>query len=128
MTSNQIENEIKELKAQRKPSEEFILKYLDKIDENVIEISSGKLRKNRSETKVPLSQDIIRDAIKDKINNVTTRLAKYEKLTYTDEILVEDIMKHMDDSRPLKTRTNLKRTSNRPAKKKPVKARRKMKL
>ncbi len=95
------QRELSELRSQRKPCEEFILKYLDQIGESVIEISNGKLRKNKSETKVPLNQDIIKDAIKKKIN---------------DPKDIDEIIKLMDQLRPKNVRVNLKRTSHRATK------------
>ncbi len=89
------EKDIKELKIQRKPCEDFILTYLDKVGENTIDITNGKLRKNKSETKVPLNQNIIKDAIKEKV---------------ADPKVVEDILTLMDTMRPMNVRTNLKRT------------------
>lgn len=90
------EKEIRELKNQRKPCEAFILEYLDQIGETTIEITGGKLRKNKSETKVPLSQDIIKDAINEKIK---------------DPMEVEQILALMDNLRPKSERINLKRTA-----------------
>ena len=95
--------EMSELRTQRKPCEDFILKYLDQIGEQVIEINTGKLRKNKSETKIPLNQDIIKEAIETVVK---------------DPKLVAQIMEHMDDSRPKNTRVNLKRTAKREASKK----------
>ena len=91
------QNEITELKSQRKPCETYILKYLDEINENVIDITNGKLRKNKAETKVPLSQEIIKHAIIQKVKDPT---------------MVEEIIKLMD-KRPTSVRVNLKRTSAR---------------
>jgi hypothetical protein len=96
--SRKKEKEIKELKALRKPCEDFILKYLEKIGETTIDITNGKLRRNKSETKIPLSQDIIKDAIKEKV---------------ADPKVVEEIVKLMDTMRPTNVRTNLKRTGKR---------------
>lgn len=95
------QSEITELKSQKKPCEENIIKYLDEIDENVIEITNGKLRKNKSETKVALNKEIIKNAINNQIQ---------------DPLIVEQILKIMDN-RPKKVRTNIKRTSNRIRKK-----------
>ena len=92
------EKELKELKNQRKPYEKYILDYLETVNENVIDISTGKLRKNKFETKVPLTLDIMRNAIKEKVKDVK---------------VVEDIIKLMDTLRPKNVRINLKRTSNR---------------
>ena len=92
------QNKIKELKEQRKPCEEYILQYLENINETIIEVSNGKIRKNQSNTKVPLNKDIIKEAIKSKVEDVS---------------IVEDIINSMDELRPRKTRVNLKRTYNR---------------
>ena len=90
-------DEIRELKKQKKPCEEFILRYLDKVDVGHVDITDGKLRKNKSENKVPLSQDIIKNAIGSKI---------------TDPILINEIIKSIEN-RPTKSQTNIKRTRNR---------------
>ena len=86
------------MKTQRRPCEEFILKYLEKVGESTVEITNGKLRKNQCESKVPLNQEIIKDAITDKVG---------------DPQITEDIIRKMDAMRPVKTRTNLKRTGKR---------------
>ena len=90
--------ELSELKAQKKPIEAFIIKYLDQVNESVVEITNGKLRKNRSETKTGLTIDIIKEAIEKKV---------------TDPKIVDEILKTMEDMRPKATRINLKRTSTR---------------
>lgn len=90
------EQEIKELKEKRKPCEQYIIEYLDKIGENTIDITNGKLKKNKSETKVPLKQEIIKEAI-------TARIA--------DPKIADEIMKLMDEKRPTQVRVNLKRTT-----------------
>lgn len=94
------QEEITELKKQKKPCEAYILKYLDDVNENVIEITDGKLRKNKSETKAQLTQDIIKNAILEKIKDPT---------------IAEAIIKSMEDKRPLNSHTNLKRTCIRPS-------------
>lgn len=91
-------NEVAELKSQKKPIETFILKYLDQVNESVVEITNGKLRKNKSETKAGLTIDIIKEAIEKKVK---------------DPKIVDDILKSMEDMRPKATRVNLKRTSTR---------------
>lgn len=92
------QEEMSELKKQKKPCEEFILKYLDKTDLNTIEITDGKLRKNKSETKKALNNDIIKETL--------TEFLK-------DPIKVEEALKKLEDKRPLNTHTNLKRTGKR---------------
>lgn len=92
------QKEIKELRDKKKPCEKYILKYLDDVDENMIEITGGKLRKNTSETKIPLNQTVIEDALKEKVK---------------DEKTVKEIFELMDKKRPKNVRVNLKRTSQR---------------
>jgi hypothetical protein len=104
----QRQEDIKELKEKKKPYEEYILKYLDKVGENVIEIQESKLRKNQSETKMPLKIDMIKEAIYETI--------KKEKKDQSDDKckeLVEETIQLMENKRPLTIRTNLKRTFNR---------------
>jgi len=97
------QKEMTELRSQRKPCEDFILKYLDQVGESVIEITGGKLRKNKSETKVPLNLDVIKEAIETKVK---------------DPKIIAYILKSMDDLRPKNVRVNLKRTNQRTPKKK----------
>ncbi|CAH6421778.1 Hypothetical protein KVN_LOCUS464 [uncultured virus] len=99
-------NDIKELTNQKKPCEKFIIDYLEKMDENVIQITDGKLRKNKCQTKGALNQQIIKNAINEKIK---------------DPLTVESILKIMENLRPKSTRINLKRTSIRDKKKNPIK-------
>jgi len=96
------QQEMTELREQKKPCEQFILKYLDDVNENVIEITDGKLRKNKSETKSAINQDIMKLAISEKIK---------------DPQIVEDILKLMEEKRPMNSNVNLKRTGTRPDRK-----------
>ena len=100
------QDEIKELKQKKTPCEKHILKFLEDVDENVIEISEGKLRKNKSTTKQKLTEDIMKNAI-----------SEYVK----DPIQVEAILKAMDEKRPEVTHVNLKRTAKRAPRKKTIK-------
>lgn len=93
------QKQVRALTKQREPCEKAILKYMDLLEDNSIEITGGKLIKNRSEQKVPLSSDIIKGAIE---NNV-----KEPAVTNT-------IIKQME-KRPKKMRVYLKRTSERKA-------------
>ena len=95
--------EIKDLKDERKEFETFILEYMDKINESVINISDGKLRRNKSASKGALKQDSIQHALLD----ITQDSAKAMQMT-----------KYIMDSRPVLERVNLKRTKNRGKKKK----------
>jgi hypothetical protein len=94
--------EIKELKDERKEFETFILEYMGKINESVIDISDGKLRKNKSNTKAGLKQESIQSALLD----ITQDTSKAMEMT-----------KYIMDNRPTTERINLKRTKNRVTKK-----------
>lgn len=92
------QNEIKDLNKAKKEAETFILKQMDLIGVKSFEINGGKLIKNQSETKVAVSQDIIKKAISSKVR---------------DPAILDSILDDMENSRPKKTRVNLKRTSER---------------
>lgn len=93
------EKDIRSLRKVRQPCERMILKYMDVLEDNSIEITGGKLIKNRSEQKVPLSSDIIKGAIE---NNIK------------EQVVANTIIKQME-KRPKKMRVYLKRTSERKA-------------
>ena len=91
------QQELKELRKKRGKYEEKILTWFDDEGEKVIEITDGKLRKNKAETMIPLKKDFIENKIKDKVN---------------DPKLVQEIMKSLNQ-RPKNVRVNLKRTRKR---------------
>uniref|UniRef100_A0A6C0AC66 Uncharacterized protein n=1 Tax=viral metagenome TaxID=1070528 RepID=A0A6C0AC66_9ZZZZ len=62
-------DEIKELKKVRKPCEEFILSYLDDVKVNKVEITDGSLKRQQTETKVPINNKVIKSALEKKIDN-----------------------------------------------------------
>ena len=97
------QEELKELRKMKTPCEKNILKFLDDVDENVIDITDGKLRRNKSTTKQKLTEDIMKIAI-----------GEYVK----DPLQIEAILKAMDQKRPEVTHVNLKRTGKRAPKKK----------
>lgn len=88
----------KELTTEKKQFEQFILDYLEEVDEKVLEISDGRLRRNVSKTKAPLKKDTIFTALKE----ITQDEEKSVKLT-----------EYIINNRPTVQRVNLKRTKNR---------------
>lgn len=102
----QKQDEMNNLKEQRKPCEGFILKYLDQINQTAISVSDGQLMKKKTESKKPLSQDIINAVLMDKIK---------------DPKKVEEILKSMDGKRPMVENVNLRRTRQLVKKKKSAK-------
>lgn len=97
--------ELKELKDERKQYEQFILDYLEEIDEKAINITGGKLRRNISNSKSPLKQDLIEEALFDLTNN-------------KDQ--ANQMTKYILNKRPIVQRVNLKRTMARKKKKAPA--------
>ena len=94
----EYQDKIKELKKEKKEYETFVLEYMDKIGEKSINITGGKLRQNKSQTKIGLKQDVIQGALYD----LTKDSAKSVQMT-----------KYIMDKRPTVERINLKRTRNR---------------
>ena len=91
----QKQKEVRNLRNQKKPHEEYILNNLEQMDENIIEISDGKLIKNKSQIKAPITNTIIREALNTKLN---------------DEQKINEIMEQMMELRPKTERKYLKRT------------------
>lgn len=88
------QKELNELKSQKKPCEEYIIKHLEKLGEDQVEITGGKIKKNKAETKSALNQDLLKDAISEKVK---------------DEKTVEEIIKLVDSMREINTHFTLKR-------------------
>ena len=93
----------KELTTEKKQFEEYILNYMDQIEEKCFNIKDGKLRKNVSKTKGPLKKQIIHQALVEIVGDSNKATAMTE---------------HIINSRPTVERVNLKRTKNRGPKKK----------
>lgn len=93
-----IKEKTKNLNTEKKTKEEFILTYLQSIDEKVIDVSDGKLRRNISKTQAPLKKETIQKALAEIVGDATKATA-----------MTEQIIK----SRPTVERVTLKRTKNR---------------
>jgi hypothetical protein len=94
----EIKEKTKDLNNEKKQKEEFILNYLQTIDEKVIDVADGKLRRNISKTQAPLKKETIQKALIDIVGDATKATA-----------MTEQIIK----SRPVVERVTLKRTKNR---------------
>jgi hypothetical protein len=94
----QLKEENKKLLTDKKEREGFILNYLQNIDENVIDVHDGKLRRNISKTQAPLKKETIQ-------NTLNIILGDVNKAT----MITQEIIK----SRPIVERVTLKRTKNR---------------
>lgn len=93
-----LKEEIKTLTTDKAEYEKIVLEELDKMDEKVISISDGKLRKNITKSQVPLKKEHIQKTILD--------LTK-------DQLKATSIFNDMMKSRQTVERINLKRTKNR---------------
>ena len=94
----EIQNSLKEHRKNKKDAEEAILRHLERLGENMINITGGKLRKNQYESKEALKSEYIKEAISDKIKDV---------------IAVEEILQKMESKRKLKINVSIKRTFER---------------
>jgi hypothetical protein len=94
----EIKEKTKNLNTEKKQKEEFILNYLQTIDEKVIDVADGKLRRNISKTQAPLKKETIQKALIDIVGDANKATA-----------ITEQIIK----SRPTVERVTLKRTKNR---------------
>lgn len=99
--------ELKELKDQKKPYEEYILGYLEKKDAPFVNIKTGKLIKNKSETKSPLKLEIIKESIVEGIKG-ENNIGAINDIKCND--ISDKIIELMNSKRGKNSRTNLKRT------------------
>ncbi len=94
----EIRETIKKLTSDKKDKEDFILNYLQIIDEKFIDVADGKLRRNISKTQAPLKKETIQKALTEIVGDSIKASA-----------MTEQIIK----SRPTVERITLKRTKNR---------------
>ena len=94
----EIQNSMKDLRKVKKDTEEAILRHLERLGENMINITGGKLRKNQYESKEALKKEFIKEALSDKIKDV---------------VAVEDLLEKMESKRKLKINVSIKRTFER---------------
>ena len=90
-----LKSQTKLLSGDKKEHENYILNYLHSIEENVIDIAGGKLRRNISKTQSPLKKELIQKALLDIVGDNNKASAM------TDQII---------NSRPMVERITLKRT------------------
>ena len=60
-----INSELKNIKDEKKQYEEFILTFMEKYNENMITLSNGSLKKNISQTKESIKEEMIQEAIQE---------------------------------------------------------------
>jgi hypothetical protein len=105
----EIREDIKVLNDRKKRMEVFILKYLDDINQEQVNIDgTGKLKKNVSQVKGAIKIDNIKKSIEDGI--------KKEGIIKDDKrlsVLLESILDLIDKNRPVTKRVYLKRIAER---------------
>jgi hypothetical protein len=92
-----LKEEMKELNDEKKTYEEVVLGELEKMEEQTINISDGKLRRNVTKTQAPLK--------KEEIQKTIFEFTKDEQKTFD---MIEKIMA----SRQVTEKINLKRVKN----------------
>lgn len=92
----------KELLQEKKTYEEFILNFLESVDEKSVGIGDGKLTRSISQCKAPLKKENIHKALIEITNDSNKAM---------------EMTEHIIKSRGTTERVNLKRTKNRGNKK-----------
>jgi hypothetical protein len=94
----ELQNVLKDYRKIKKDSEEGILRHLERLGENMINVTGGKLRKNQYESKAALKKELIKEALAEKIKDV---------------VIVEELLNKMEDKREVKINVSIKRTFER---------------
>jgi len=94
--TRELKNVIKELSSDKKELEEYILNYLQSIDEKTIDITDGKLIRNVYKSQGALKKELIQKTLVDIVG---------------DTIKANDITDKIINSRPVIEKISLKRTS-----------------
>lgn len=102
-TVRELRAKTRELTKEKKQHEQFILTYLEEVEEKSIAIRDGNLRRSVSKTKAPLKKQTIHKALTELVGDSNKA-----------SVMTEHIIK----SRPTVERVNLKRTKFRGPKKK----------
>ena len=100
----ELQTELKILNGAKKIAETEILKHLERLGESNVNITGGKLRVNQYESKEGLKEDLIKEALSEKI---------------TDPLIIDFIFEKINEKRVAngKTQKSLKRTYERGNKK-----------
>ena len=94
--TRELKNNIKDLSSEKKQCEEFILNYLQSIDEKTIDIANGKLIRNVYKSQGALKKELIQKTLIEIVGD------SVKASTITDEII---------KSRPIVEKVSLKRTT-----------------
>jgi len=75
-----INSELKNMKDEKKQYEDFILSFMEKYNENMITLSNGILKKNVSQTKQSINEEMINEAIEEFTKDVEQAYAITQKI------------------------------------------------
>jgi len=92
-----LKNEIKNINEERKEHENIVLSELEKMEEQVISISDGKLKRNITKSQAPIKKE-----------NIQKTILEFTKDQDKTSQIIEKIM----TSRETKEKINLKRIIN----------------
>lgn len=95
-----INAELKNIKDEKKQYEEFILSFMEKYNENMITLSNGSLKKNISQTKESIKEEMIQEAIQEYTKDLE------EAYSITQKIIQK---RQINEKVTLKRQTNKKK-------------------
>jgi hypothetical protein len=75
-----INSELKNIKDEKKQYEEFILSFMEKYNENMITLSNGSLKKNISQTKESIKEEMIQEAIQEYTKDIEEAYSITQKI------------------------------------------------
>ena len=78
--------EIKEIKKDKKEIEEYIIECMEKLNEGVIDISDGKLRLNKTKTKTGLKESYLEESLQTCLQSIFASNLKIQ--SYQNQIQV----------------------------------------
>lgn len=97
--------EVKELKKNIKPCEDFIIRFLDSKEETLVNLSGQRITRTQTNNKAALKQEMILNTLVEEFQKNSTEAEAKQKA----ELLLES----MNNKRPTTTRNKLKRTFDR---------------
>jgi hypothetical protein len=81
-----INSELKTIKDEKKQYEDFIISFMDKYNENVITLSNGLLKKNVSQTKGSIKEEMIQEAIEEYTKDLEQAYTITQKIIQKREV------------------------------------------
>jgi hypothetical protein len=98
-----INTELKNMKDEKKQYEDFILGFMEKYNENMITLSNGLLKKNVSQTKESIKEEMIQEAIEEYTKDIE------QAYTITQKIIEK---RQTNERITLKRQTNKKKAND----------------